>query len=301
MREKFAQWQEYVAPAARYGEGLRARVFSDRRTMGNAAAFGFVDRVQALLGEKDSINVLFASAASQVEFMEGLLRNRMFVDWSRINAFHLDEYVGAGLDTDYGFARWLKDHLIDHLPFGRFEPLNGQAEDLAAECRRYAGLIGGREFDLACIGIGENGHIAFNDPPVADVADAKLVKVVELDETCRAQQVRDGAFPNLAAVPRQALTLTVPAIMRAGSILCVVPGQAKAMAVWKTLHDDPSLFRGRHSDGAPSLFRGRHSDGAPSLFRGRHSDGAISTACPATVLRQHADVQLYLDRESATL
>jgi 6-phosphogluconolactonase/glucosamine-6-phosphate isomerase/deaminase len=265
MRDKFARWQEYVAPAARYGEGLRARVFSDRRTMGNAAAFDFVDRVQALLAEKDSINVLFASAASQVEFMEGLLRNRMFVDWSRINGFHLDEYVGAGLDTAHGFARWLRDHLIDHLPFGRFEPLNGQADDLAAECQRYAGLIGGREFDLACIGIGENGHIAFNDPPVADFADGKLVKVVELDETCRAQQVRDGAFPNLAAVPRQALTLTMPAIMRAGSILCVVPGHAKAMAVWKTLHDE------------------------------------VSTACPATVLRQHGDVQLYLDRESAAL
>jgi glucosamine-6-phosphate deaminase len=265
MREKFAQWQEYVAPAARYGEGLRAWVFTGRRTMGNAAAFGFVDRAQALLAEKDSINVLFASAASQVEFMEGLLRNRMFVDWSRINAFHLDEYVGAGLDTAYGFARWLKDHLIDHLPFGRFEPLNGRAEDLGAECQRYAGLIGEREFDLACIGIGENGHIAFNDPPVADFADAELVKVVELDGACRAQQVRDGAFPDLAAVPRQALTLTVPAIMRAGSILCVVPGHAKAMPVWKTLHDE------------------------------------ISTACPATVLRQHKDVQMYLDRESAAL
>ena len=265
MQDKFAQWREYVASPTRYGQNLQARVFSSRRLMGNAAAFDFIDKVQALLAEKETVNVLFASAASQVEFMEGLLRNRMFVDWSRINAFHLDEYVGAGLETPYGFAHWLREHLIDRLPFRDFHPLNGQAQDLTAESQRYAGLIGARVIDLACIGIGENGHIAFNDPPVADFADPELVRVVELDATCREQQVRDGAFPSLAEVPRQALTLTVPAIIRADAILCVVPGYAKAVAVWKTLAAE------------------------------------VSTACPATILRRHGDVRLYLDRESASL
>jgi glucosamine-6-phosphate deaminase len=149
------------------------------------------------------------------------------------------------------------------LAIPQFYGLNGQAEDLDEECRRYASRVGDREINLACIGIGENGHIAFNDPPVADFEDPELVKVLSLDQTCREQQVRDGAFSSLSHVPRRAPTLTVPAIMRSASILCVVPGQAKAMEVWKTLNAD------------------------------------VSTACPATILRQHSDVGLHLDREAA--
>jgi len=200
-----------------------------------------------------------------VEFLENLLRNRMFVDWRRINAFHLDEFVGAGEETPYGFARWIREHLIDRLPFRSFQPLNGQASDLQAECERYASLLGRIEMDLACIGIGENGHLAFNDPPVADFADPALVKVIELDPACREQQLRDGLFPDLGSVPAQALTLTIPAIIRARHILCIAPGTHKAVPVWKAVHAE------------------------------------ISTGCPATILREHSDVTLFLDAESAVL
>jgi glucosamine-6-phosphate deaminase len=179
--------------------------------------------------------------------------------------FHLDEYVGAGTETSYGFARWIKDHLIDQLPFHHFAALNGQAQDLSTECARYGSLLNEDEIDLACVGIGENGHLAFNDPPVANFEDLAMVKVVNLDEACREQQFREGIFPDTASVPRQALTVTIPAIMRANSILCIVPGTHKAVAVWKTLHTD------------------------------------ISTACPASILRRHPDAALYLDTESAAL
>ncbi|MBP1692604.1 MAG: Beta-glucuronidase [Chloroflexi bacterium] len=266
MRDKFAQWQEKAAPRGNtYGQNLRVEIYSNRRLAGEAAAFWFIDKVQKLLKEKETINVVFASAKSQLDFLNALLRNQVFVDWNRINAFHLDEFVGAGQDTSYGFARWLKDHLIDLLPFRSFQSLNGLAEDLAVECNRYAAQIQENGLDLACIGIGENGHLAFNDPPVADFEDPKLVKVIDLDETCREQQFRDGVFPDLASVPNQALTLTIPAILRAKDIQCVVSGPHKAIAVWKSIHAE------------------------------------ISTKCPATILRRHPSVRLLLDAEAANL
>ena len=266
MKDKFAEWQELVAPATNtFGKNLQVQILSNRRLAGETAAYEFIDQVSKLLREKDRLNVVFASAPSQVEFMEALLRNRMFVDWDRINAFHLDEFIGAGPDSPYGFAHWLKDHLMDQVPFHRFHALDGKAEDVIAECKRYSNLLREVEIDLACIGIGKNGHLAFNDPPVADFADPVLVKVIELDETCREQQFRDGVFPNLASVPGQALTLTIPAIMRAKNILCIVPGTHKAISVWKTLNAE------------------------------------ISTKCPATILRRHPSAKLFLDTESADL
>jgi beta-glucuronidase len=266
MRNKFSEWQEKTVPAARtYGQNLQVKIFSNRRLAGNAASFDFIDKVQSLLKKKNTINIVFASAGSQVEFLEGLLRNHMFVDWNRINAFHLDEFVGAGPETSYGFAHWLKDYLVDQLPFRGFETLNGRAEDLTAECRRYAALLDKDGIDLACIGIGENGHLAFNDPPVADFDDPMPVKVIDLDEACREQQFRDGVFPDLVSVPNSALTMTIPTILRAKDILCIVPGTHKAIAVWKTLNNE------------------------------------ISTKCPATILRRHPSARLYLDAESASL
>ena len=266
MRNKFSEWKEKVGSAAQpYGQNLQVKIFSTRRLAGNAACFDFIDRVQELLEEKETITIVFASAGSQVEFLADLVRNQMFVDWSRINAFHLDEFVGAGPETSFGFARWLKDHLIDQLPIRSFETLNGKAENLEEECHRYATQLENKEVDLACIGIGENGHLAFNDPPVADFNDRMAVKVIELDETCREQQFRDGAFPGLESVPNNALTMTIPAIMRAKDILCIVPGTHKAIAVWKTINAE------------------------------------ISTKCPATILRRHPSARLYLDAESANL
>jgi glucosamine-6-phosphate deaminase len=266
MKEKFAQWQSRSAPPIGvYGENLSVRVYDNRRLTGNAAAFDFIDRVNHLLATKETVNVIFATGASQIQFFEALVVNGMFVDWSRINAFHLDEYVGIGLEHPSGFARFLKDRIMDPLAFRQFYALDGLAADVESECRRYADLLNEREIDLACIGIGENGHIAFNDPPVANFDDPRWVKVVELDDACREQQFREGAFPDVDSVPRQAITLTIPAIMRAKVIHCVVPGAVKEIAAWKTLHAE------------------------------------ISTRCPATILRHHPEVQLYLDAESAKL
>ena len=266
VREKFSEWQELVHPLEQNaGQNMDVRVYSNRRLMGEAAAFRFIDRANELLASQETIRVIFASASSQVEFLEALARNRAFVDWTRIQAFHLDEFVGIGPDAAPGFAHWIKAHLIDGLPFRRFEAIQGTAPDLAAECARYGALLAEDEIDIACVGLGENGHLAFNDPPVADFNDAAMVKVVEMDEACREQQFRDGVFPDVASVPRQALTVTIPAIVRARSILCVAPGPHKAVAVWKTLNAD------------------------------------VSTACPATILRCHPDVTVYLDSQSAAL
>ena len=233
--------------------------------MGEAAAFQFIDRVNELLRKKDHIQVLFASAGSQVDFLATLLRNRMFVDWTRVNAYHLDEFVGADQDTSYGFARWIRDHLIDSLPFRKFEALNGKAANLLDECQRYGELLMAEPMDIACVGIGENGHLAFNDPPVANFNDRAVVKVIDMDEACREQQFRDGVFADIGRVPQKAFTATIPAILRSNTILCVVPGPHKAVAVWKTLRNE------------------------------------ISTACPASILRRHEDATLFLDSESAGL
>ena len=265
LKEKFSEWHEFTSSPQLYGRGLRLRIFSSRRLAGNMAAFEFIDRVQKLLVEKEVINVMFASANSQAEFIHSLLRNRMFVEWDRINAFQLDEYVSANPETPFGFAYWLKKSLIDHLPFHSFEFVNGAALNSENECQRYASLISEREMDLACIGIGENGHIAFNDPHVADFEDPALVKIVDIDSVCREQQFRDGNFNKIEDVPPSALTITIPGILKAYSILCVVPGNQKAMAIYKTLC------------------------------------GAISTECPASILRKHQDVSLYVDQYSAAL
>jgi 6-phosphogluconolactonase/glucosamine-6-phosphate isomerase/deaminase len=271
MQEKFSQWREMVASPHRYAQNLAVHVYSTRRQMGHAAAFDFLDLAQKLLAQKATIRVLFASAPSQMDFVASLKRNNMFLDWERVHAFHLDEYVGAGPETAYGFSNWIQTHLAGELPFGRFEVIDGTAGDQEAECQRYADLLEEDEIDIACLGIGENGHIAFNDPHEADFNDLLAVKPVTLDETCRQQQFHDAAvahsdfFENLDSVPRQALTLTIPAIMRAGNILCIVPAQNKSMAVWRTLNEE------------------------------------ISPACPASILRRHANAHLYLDRDSASL
>jgi beta-glucuronidase len=266
MREKFAEWQQLVRPFEQsVGQNLSVKVFTNRRLLGEAAAFQFIDHANELLRERDHIQVLFASAGSQVEFLDTLMRNRMFVDWSRINAYHLDEFVGADQDTPYGFARWIRNHLIDQLPFRKFEALDGKASNLLDECKRYGDLLMAETMDIACVGIGENGHLAFNDPPVADFNDRAVVKVIDMDDACREQQFRDGVFADIGSVPQKAYTTTIPAILRSNTILCVVPGTHKAVAVWKTLRNE------------------------------------ISTACPASILRRHTDATLFLDSESAAL
>lgn len=245
-------------------DGLVVSIDTNRTLMGRSAALGVAKQIKMLLGKQERINMAFAAAPSQNEFLAELC-SMADLDWSRVNAFHLDEYVGLADDAPQRFGNFLKRSVFDKVSFANVHYLNGNAQDLDAECSRYASLLREHPVDIACIGIGENGHIAFNDPHVADFNDPHAVKVVSLDERCRLQQVHDGCFPELNAVPTHALTLTIPAIVAAKWVYCMVPGASKQEAVKATL------------------------------------EGPVSTKCPASVLRRHPRATLFLDSESAGL
>jgi glucosamine-6-phosphate deaminase len=230
--------------------------------MGAAAAGEVAAEIRRLIAERGRAVGLFASAPSQRDTWDALLREAG-VDWSRVTAFHLDEYLGFDERHPQSLRRFLLVHFLSRVPIGAFHGLRGEAPDPAAECQRYARLLDGDLPDFALIGIGENGHLAFNDPHAADFDDPSAVKVVELDEECRRQQVHDGAFATLDETPTRALTLTLPRIMSAGRIFTVVPGSRKQAAVEAALH------------------------------------GPVAAACPASILRTHAQACLFLDAASA--
>lgn len=243
---------------------LWVEVHPSREAMGRAAGRWAVQALQRAIAHEGQARVLFAAAPSQNELLAALAASEE-IDWRRVTAFHLDEYVGLPAGAPQHFAQFLKERLFDRLPFGAVHLLDGNARSLAAECQRYASLLTEGAIHLACVGIGENGHLAFNDPPYADFADPVLVKVVELDPTSRRQQVHDGCFASLDAVPHRAITLTIPAILRAQAIACVVPGPSKTEAVRRTLW------------------------------------GPVDPSCPASVLRRHPRARLFLDRLAAGL
>ena len=237
---------------------LRTVVLPDRVSMGAAASDHAAERLRSILASHGRARVIFAAAASQAEFLEAFA-GAGGIDWSRVDAFHLDEYVGLPRGDAVSFGQWLEEHIWSRVHPGRIEKLDGGNPDPDAECARYGALIDDGGLDLALIGIGENGHLAFNDPHDADFDDPLTVKPVEIDEMSRRQQVRDGAFPSFELVPRLALTVTMSAILAARSISVVVPGPHKAAAVARTL------------------------------------DGPIETACPASALRRHPDAVLFVD------
>jgi glucosamine-6-phosphate deaminase len=243
---------------------LRTVVLPDRVTTGEAAGAYAADRLRAMLAERPRVRAMFAAAASQAEMLAALSRDEG-IDWPRVELFHLDEYVGLPPGDPRGFGEWLDRHLWSRLQPARIERIDGGNPDPAAECARYAALLADGGIDLALIGIGENGHLAFNDPHVADFDDPLLVKPVEIDETSRYQQVRDGEFATVDEVPRLAITVTMSAILASRVISVVVPGAQKAAAVAATL------------------------------------DGPISTACPASALRRHPDAVLFVDEAAASL
>jgi glucosamine-6-phosphate deaminase len=243
---------------------LRTVVLPDRASMAQAAATHAADRLRAVLDEKARARVIFAAAASQAEMLDALARETG-IDWSRVEAFHLDEYVGLPMGDPRSFGRWLEEHIWSRVGPGRVELIDGGNPDATAESRRYGALLDDGGIDLGLIGIGENGHLAFNDPHVADFDDPETVKPVEIDDTSRHQQVRDGAFAAFEDEPRLALTVTMSAILRARSLSVVVPGAQKAEAVSRTL------------------------------------DGPIETACPASALRRHLDAVLFVDEPAYSL
>lgn len=242
---------------------LKIKIYETRPDMGTNAAKEASQKIKELLSEKEFINIIFAAAPSQNEFLLSLCQAEG-IDWSRINAFHMDEYVGLDSNAPQRFAQFLKESIFDKVSFKKVYYINGDA-DPASECRRYADLLKQFPADIVCMGIGENTHIAFNDPHVADFNDPVLVKEVRLDEVSRLQQVHDDCFSHIEEVPVSAITLTVPALIGAEGIFCIVPGTNKAQAVYYTLNE------------------------------------AVNETYPSTILRYHENAALYLDKDSASM
>ena len=239
---------------------LAVRRFASRSAMGEAAAADIAAELRQRLSRQPHVRMIFAAAPSQAETLAAVVASTG-IDWRRVTAFHMDEYVGLPAGAPERFAAWLDRHLFTLLPFHAVHRLVPEPSPQQATLA-YAAKLAEAPIDLVCLGIGVNGHIAFNDPPVADFNDPVDVKLVDLDAVCRQQQVDDDCFSTLADVPMQALTLTIPRLLRADRLFCVVPGAAKRDAVRHTL------------------------------------TGPIDAACPASILRTHADCTLYLDAES---
>lgn len=241
---------------------MEVKVYGDKTQLGKASAEFAAAKICDAIDKYDIARVIFATGASQFEFLEALIGEE--VDWSKVHAFHLDEYVNLPITHPASFRKYLKERLFDKVNPAAVHYLDADADDMDAECKRYQDLLVEGNIHLACIGIGENGHIAFNDPPVADFNDPVMVKLVELDEDCRKQQLGEGWFPTLKDVPTHALTQTVPSIMRSQCISCVVPDERKAQAVYNAL------------------------------------EGPVETRCPASVLRTHQNITLWLDEPAAS-
>ena len=243
---------------------LTVKIYKDRPEMGEAAACEIGTKIKELLSSKPEINMIFAAAPSQSEVLASLVADKS-IEWNRVNAYHMDEYIGLDKDAPQGFGNFLKAHIFGCVPFKSVNYIDITATDPDAEAERYGKLLDENLTDIVVMGIGENGHIAFNDPPVADFKDTKTVKPVKLDEICRQQQVNDGCFKTIDDVPTHALTLTVPTLTRAPYLFCIVPAATKAWAVRETLN------------------------------------GTIDEHCPASVLRTHDNAVLYIETESAKL
>ena len=244
---------------------LRVEQYATRKEMGDAAAKTAIEAVVRAQGEKDQICILFAAAPSQNEFLTTLTESDQ-IDWSKITALQLDEYMGFDPEAPQGFARFLYDRVFSKVPIGNCQMFRCDCPDIEEERLRYTRLFADYPPDIAFIGIGENTHIAFNDPDKCSFGDPEMVRTVELAPESREQQVNDGCFKTLADVPEIALTLTVPAIMAAKQIFCMVPASSKAKAIYETLN-------------------------TPHI--GEH--------CPASILRTHPNATLYLDNDSASL
>lgn len=239
---------------------LQVEVYEERQAMGHAAARAVATKMQELLLRKDSIRMVFASAPSQNEFLSALCSIDE-IDWSRVTAFHMDEWIGLSEEAPQRFGTFIKRNLFDivhpsvvHLIDSKNTP--------EFECDRYGRLLETDEIDIICLGIGENGHIAFNDPPVAKFDDPTFMKPVVLDEICRNQQLHDGPFPSIDDVPTHGITMTVPALMSGQYLFCIVPGPRKTQAIHRTLSEP------------------------------------VTEACPASILRRHPHAILFLDKEA---
>lgn len=240
---------------------LSVHIYETRSEMGRAAALDAAERIRKIIEKNGVANVIFAAAPSQNELLENLLDAD--IDWSKVRGFHQDEYVGIDESEPAGFGNFLRRAIFDRVQFHELYYMLCKEEDAPSKCNEYAAILQKYPADLIFLGFGENGHMAFNDPDVADFDDPETVKIVKLDNVCRQQQVNDGCFPCLDSVPQEAMTLTLSYIMSVPEAICVVPNNRKANAVFNALN------------------------------------GPVTTACPASILRNHPNAALYLDKDSA--
>ena len=241
---------------------LPVKIFDTREEMGAVAAKEAAKIINEVIAKNGVANVVFAAAPSQNDLLENLLKED--IDWSKVRGFHQDEYIGIDASEPAGFGNFLNRAIFEKVSFKELHYLLCKADEAEAKCAEYTELLKKYPIDLIFLGIGENGHLAFNDPAVADFNDPKMIKVVELDDVCRQQQVNDGCFATLNDVPKQAMSLTMSFIMSVPHAICVVPTIRKANAVYNAL------------------------------------TGPVTTACPASILREHKDAALYLDKDSAS-
>ncbi len=253
-----------VRSGTRTFDGATVHVHADVAAMARAAADEASDVLQAAVDARGTAHAMFATGNSQLAFVHALVLETEGIPWADIIVFHMDEYVGVGPDHPAGFQRWIRERIV--------EPVHPKAAfyveglgDAEAASRHYSDLLRLHPLDLCCLGVGENGHLAFNDPPVANFADPYDVKVVELEAACRMQQVHEGHFRELDAVPTHAITVTIPALLRARRVLAVVPEARKAEPIAAAL------------------------------------TGPITTACPASALRTISHATMYLEPDSARL
>ncbi len=241
---------------------LEVKIYPSRNTLGKAAAKEIHDKIIEISKKKKDIRMIFAAAPSQNEVLLELSQMKD-ISWNQITAFHMDEYIGLSSDAPQAFGNFLRERLFGKVNFKRVNYINSNPLIVEDECKRYSNLLSEEPIDIVCLGIGENGHIAFNDPPYADFNDTEKVKVVLLDKVSRQQQVNDGCFAAFDDVPEKAITLTIPMLFSASNLFTIVPGKTKANAV------------------------------AESLL------GKISESCPASILRKHENAKLYIDNDSA--
>lgn len=221
---------------------LPVEVYGSREAMGRAAALVARDVLQQAIAERGEANLILATGNSQLTFLHALAE-LSDIEWDKIRVFHMDEYLGIDADHPASFPRFLREHILDKVRPGKFYPVPGKPENVEAACEEYAALLRQYPADLVALGFGENGHVAFNDPPYAKFDDPKWVKVVALDDTSRKQQVGEGHFPTLDSVPTHAITLTVPALLAAKRILAIVPEARKVNAVRTCLYEPVSEDR----------------------------------------------------------
>jgi glucosamine-6-phosphate deaminase len=242
---------------------IPVHVFESNEALGRRAADDLAAIFSRIIGEKGHVAIVLASANSQLTFLHAL-RVKKDIEWNKVTVFHMDEYSGMSDQHPASFARFISQELVSLVHPGAFYPINGASPDLNSELNRYADLLRRYPPDLCVLGIGENGHLAFNDPP-ADFRTKELIHIVTLDAQCRMQQVNEGHFATLKDVPRQAITLTVPALLAAKHVLAIVPEARKATPVKAAL------------------------------------EGPVTPECPASILRTQPHVTMYLDQESASL